>query len=62
MVNVCFIRTMFLAIIQRECKVFSRENINILEWPGNSPDINPTENLWIIFKRRLTKYHCATIG
>lgn len=28
-------------------------NITLLEWPGNSPDLNPLENLWAIIKRRL---------
>ena len=26
-----------------------------LEWPGNSPDINPIENLWAYLKTRIRK-------
>ena len=29
------------------------KKINRIEWPGNSPNLNPIENLWATMKRKL---------
>ena len=39
---------------------FSQHRMKVLEWPGNSPDINPIENLWSICKTRLRGMDCTT--
>ena len=37
-------------------------NIAVLEWPGNSPDLNPIENAWNIMKHELEKSRPASIS
>ena len=33
-----------------------RHHIPIMNWPGNSPDLNPIENCWKIMKDKVAKY------
>ncbi len=32
---------------------FNDHGVTVLDWPANSPDLNPTENLWSIVKRKM---------
>jgi hypothetical protein len=32
---------------------FRKNKINVLKWPGNSPDMNPIENLWEVLKNEI---------
>ena len=40
---------------------FRTNGIQILDWPGNSPDLNPIENLWMLLKRKLRQYNPSNI-
>ena len=39
---------------------FAEKNIQVLQWPGNSPDMNPIENLWEQLKNEIHEIPITT--
>ncbi|KAG0973982.1 hypothetical protein G6F29_012499 [Rhizopus arrhizus] len=43
-------------------KYIQKQSYTVLQWPAQSPDLNPTENMWSLLKRRLNDYETAPKG
>jgi len=62
MVIAFFTKIWLHAILSKKMrKFFEEKDITILDWSGNSPDLNPIENLWAIIERRIEKTECSTV-
>ena len=47
---------------KKTLEFFQKNSIQKMQWPVNSPDLSPIENLWSIMKTHIEKVSPATLG
>ena len=45
--------------VKKSTKFMSKNNVKVLDWPGNFSDLDPIENLWFIIKSHSLTKDCA---
>ena len=43
-------------------ELLEQENVQVLDWPGNSPDLNPIENLWNLMKVKVAEKYPSNLN
>jgi transposase len=50
-----------VSYLKKTKKWLADKNIPLLDWPGNSPDLNPIENLWHVMKNEVARKDTSSI-
>ena len=45
----------------RTMNFLATNHVRVIEWPGNSPDLNPIENCWLVMKEIIAKERPASL-